>query len=282
MKRSFLAFIALFFVGLLCLIHHATSGFRAEKIHQHVLRDFSYDYSSPHFSKAMLDQPFFYLGKGRQAYVFASQDGRYVIKFLREQKYRPSLWMRAALFFQLLSRTQEKVFADQQRRLFRALESYHLAAEELSSQTELLRIHIGNEPLHKKILLLDALHRKFVIDLDKTSFLFQRKAVGLTQTLISSQENQQRLLVHHFFQTLRQRCEKKIVVRDAQCTLQNTAVIGERVIEIDVGSFYKDEGCSLEIEMSRSAPALRKLLEEKLPHLVAFFDEEYDRAIKGD
>src|SRR5215813_2272463 len=42
---------------------------------------------------AILDQPFYYLAKGAQSYVFASKDGQSVIKFFRIYHLTPPRWL---------------------------------------------------------------------------------------------------------------------------------------------------------------------------------------------
>jgi hypothetical protein len=278
-------FAFLFLLGILCYgIYMATSGFKAEKIHCHGLQAFSIDYRASGFSEKVLDQPFFYLGKGRQAYVFSSLDGEYVIKFLRDQKYRPSLWMRASVFFHHLSSSQKKVLEDQGERLSRALLSYRLASAELSSETELLRMQIGeNGGESKKIQLVDGLSRKFLVDLGKTSYIVQRRGDNLSAVLLQCAHQKEtgkiQKAIHGFFAAVGQRLEKKILVRDAHCTLQNTAVCRDRVIEIDVGSFYIDPECDFVNELRRSAMPLRKFIEKNMPEMLPFFEEEWLRAL---
>ncbi len=283
-KGSLVFLSALVFVCALFTIKYlGTGGFRAEKIHSHCLTSASFDFSSSGFSEKMLDQPFYYLGKGRQAYVFSSQDGKYVIKFLRDQKYRPSLWMRASIFFHALSSSQKKVLREQSERLERALLSYQLASLKLSSETEILRTHIGQGPLSKNILLVDGFSRKFAIDLGTTSFLLQRKGENLGRFLLRChQKNDVKLLqsaICGFFETIKRRVGENILVRDAHCTLQNTALCRGRVIEIDVGSFYEDAQCDRAYEIKRSAGPLREFIEKNIPEVLSFFDEEWKRAL---
>src|SRR3569832_1589228 len=42
--------------------------------------------------KTLLNQPYTYLNKGVQSFVFASEDGRYVIKFFRHDHLSPPFW----------------------------------------------------------------------------------------------------------------------------------------------------------------------------------------------
>jgi hypothetical protein len=44
------------------------------------------------FLEEALNQPYTYLAKGCQAYVFQSQDGKYVVKFFKYQRFRLKPW----------------------------------------------------------------------------------------------------------------------------------------------------------------------------------------------
>jgi hypothetical protein len=286
MKRFFIFLALLMFAGAFFAKYFLTGGFGVEKVRSHCLTGRSLDFSSPDYSEKILDQPFYYLGKGRQAYVFGSLDGNYVIKFLRDRKYRPSLRMRASLFFCSLSFSQQKAISDQKQRFVRACESYQLASKELAKETELLRVRLGGgEREEKKILLMDRLSRKFFVDLGKTSFLVQRRAARIDQVLLNCARNKDELfakkVIQGFFATLEKRCRQEIFVRDAQCTLQNMGVCKERVMEVDVGSYYRDTSFDFEKEMKRSVLPLREFLLQHFPTMIAFFDEEWERSL-GD
>ncbi len=286
-KKGFGLLLALFFfLGVLCYGKYlGTGGFTTEKIHSHSFSSISFDFSAPEYRENMLDQPFYYLSKGRQAYVFGSQDGRYVIKFLRDQKYRPSLWVRASLFFHLLTQGQKRACAEQKERYARAVASYQIACQRLSEETQLIRVHLGSMHPPKKLFVLDRFSRRMSIDLGKTSYLLQRRGESLASFLLSVYRNHEeevlKWAVRSFFKTVAARLEKKILVRDAHCTLQNMAVCEEGIIEIDVGSFYFDPDCNFKQEMNRSADPLREFVQKEMPEFFFFFEEESRRVRSG-
>src|ERR1700722_14345392 len=83
--------------GLTRLYYAVTGGFTIGNI----TSDLSYDQQwSTHALSTIeqqevdraLDQQYAYLGKGCQAYVFKSDDGEYVLKFFKYQRFRPQSW----------------------------------------------------------------------------------------------------------------------------------------------------------------------------------------------
>jgi len=73
-----LFFFALHFIENWC--DHATDGFTIASLSS----EHSLDYptlGSEEAARAILNQPFHYLGSGGQSFVFTSADGKYVLKF---------------------------------------------------------------------------------------------------------------------------------------------------------------------------------------------------------
>ena len=54
--------------------------------------------------KKIFSQKFRYLGKGCQSYVFASDDGAYVLKFVKYQRFRPQVWLDYFEFIPVVNR----------------------------------------------------------------------------------------------------------------------------------------------------------------------------------
>src|SRR5579872_1148087 len=76
-----------------------------------------------------LSQPFHYLGKGRQSFVFASEDGKWVLKFFN-QKYFQDPWY-VKFEWPFFSKQREHELSKRARRREFYLNSYRIAAREL-------------------------------------------------------------------------------------------------------------------------------------------------------
>lgn len=108
----------------------------------------------------ILNQRFSYLGVGAQTFAFASQDGKYVIKFFKD----PSI-----------ASTEKR--QKRMDKLIIALDSYYMAYKELPEDTGLLFIHLTpTSHLQKTVMVSDRSGKAHLIDLDKAPFIIQEKA----------------------------------------------------------------------------------------------------------
>src|SRR5579872_1944076 len=115
--------------------HYQTAGFALEKISSILTPRPEWEITplSPQKIdeiRKLLAQPFTYLNKGAQAYVFESQDKRYVLKFFRHSHMRPPFWLDLLpplpLFQEIVSKKRERAAG----KLSRDFGSYKIAYEE--------------------------------------------------------------------------------------------------------------------------------------------------------
>ncbi len=110
---------------------------------------------------AIIDQPFRYLTKGKQSFVFISQDGRWVLKCMRLPRY--------ARHFSKKGRSSSLVF------LAKTFESAKWAQMELSDETQVVYAHLQpTSHLKKQVILIDHFEREHDLQLDELPFVLQR------------------------------------------------------------------------------------------------------------
>lgn len=135
----------------------------------------------------LLDQKFTYLGKGHQAFAFASEDGKYVIKLFKPhyphiETSKTSLNFTYIPFAKWIYRTWEQ--KKYQERIKEDLTSYVNALHSFKEESCLEYIHLAKTShLHTKIKLFDKIKVLRELDADSTCFLIQRKVDPLEQTL---------------------------------------------------------------------------------------------------
>src|ERR1700724_132490 len=90
------AFLVLF--GLARLYYRLTDDFRLSNMTYSL--PFKAPWESPSLTPEqhrelaqILNQKFFYIGKGAQCYAFASDDQQYVLKFFKFKHLKPSFWV---------------------------------------------------------------------------------------------------------------------------------------------------------------------------------------------
>ncbi|MDE3055997.1 MAG: hypothetical protein KGI80_04840 [Verrucomicrobiota bacterium] len=207
-----------------------THGFKLEKLYIPIAFSEKWEREpllSKETLKAIFSQPFSFLGKGAQSYVFESKDGDYVLKLFRFDSRRRRFWNRHEEGW------QEKTALS----LFRsALLGWDHAREE----TALLFLHLnltsGELP---GVTLKTPLGGTVELSLDNYRFALQRKAVSLKKALEDSLCNgtlEEKM--EAFSQLLEERTRKGIGNSDPSLW-RNFGFIGEKAVEIDFGNYIE-------------------------------------------
>ncbi len=199
---------------------------------------------------ALLEQKFFYYGKGSEAYVFESEDKKFVLKFFK-QKANPFAERRGS----------EK--------------SYRLAAAELVEETGLVATHLDRtDSLHNSLCLVDKLNIAHLLDPNAFQFVVQKKAEPVLHTLEKlickgdvegTKEKMTQIL--HLFSTYR---SKGICEKDGNIS-RNFGFYEGEAIQIDLGGFQKASAPS----RLKAGEFLRWL--EPHPELTAHFKQECEK-----
>lgn len=188
--------------------------------------------------KSILDQKFKFLAVGSQSYAFASEDGKYVVKFfiMKHQIPRLSdLWH------------PEKVEYRRQN-LFSIFRAHKLAYSELKADTGLIYIHLNKtDHLKTQLKVIDRLGRTHHIDLDKTEFVVQEKAelifTHLKKLLVRGDKEKAQKCIQAVLDVVKRRMDKKISDHD-KAVKHNYGFIGDRAIHLDIGRIeqvYKEK-----------------------------------------
>jgi hypothetical protein len=226
--------------------------------------------------KKIFDQPYSYLGKGAQSFVFASQDGQYVIKFFRHDH------LSAPLFYpQLPFEWAQRRVAKKAKRLAYDFNSYKLAYDHLRKETGLLFLHLNKTTYFNQSLdLVDKIGIHHPIPLDKTTFLVQKRAAGLYSALDQMiQENRlddAKKTLSSLLRLLSFRSQKGLHDKDPNLGT-NFGVIGTDSIQIDVGRFRKKPRKLQQSDIARITHHLHETLKNKSPELGKYFTTEIEK-----
>lgn len=192
---------------------------------------------------AYLNQPYYYLGRGRQCYAFSSADNQLVIKIPRFDRYRLPLYLKAFNFSFLDSR-KSSINKDHSKRLEFLLESFAIAEDNFSECTGVLYSHLAQtEFLPKEFVLYDALKRPFKIDLNHTVFAIQEKHPLLIplflKELKEGNREKAKEMLSALLDLLETRAQRGLFNKDARF-LKNYSWNNGKSVQIDIGSFYRD------------------------------------------
>jgi len=260
------------FSSLNYLCKKATHGFNCQKISHPLVSTVS---PLPLDLEAIQNQKLLYLGKGAQAFVFVSEDRKYVVKFLRFDHLLAKPFIRAMSFLPL-PYIRERL--DKSKREIQELcESFELAHGPLSSFTQTLHVHFDSliKPLH----LIDRLG--IAHELTNAPFVVQPYAHPFYEKLNTFSEEEVKATIHQLALFLKTRFEQGIYDDDPNLET-NFGFIDSTLVEFDIGRFEKtDRYFELKARMEDAqslAKPLKIWLAQHMPHLQAYLENRLTQA----
>jgi hypothetical protein len=271
--------------------HSRTDGFALYKIRSSLpyCAEWATDDPSPQ-EQALLDevfnQPFYYLAKGAQSYVFRSQDNQYVIKFFRLYHLQPPSWLNLLSLPYPLEQYKVLKKIRKNEELAKDFLSYKIAHQEMKEETGLIYLHLNKtKALNKQLKIIDKIGVAHHVDLDQMEFLVQKKASlvypAIAELAKSQGEESAKEAIHSLIALLKMRCEKGICDKDPDLNT-NFGFLGTKAIQIDFGRFRKEESIKdpqlYRDELIRITDHFHQWLDREHPNLSAHLEEEIDKA----
>ena len=222
-----------------------------------------------------LDQPYFYLAKGAQSFVFVSEDGESVIKFFRLNHLLPPFWVSQLQFPPFLQAFQLRKWLQKREELRKDFQSYVIAYDQLRDETGLLYLHLNKtKHLDKELILYDKLNIAHRICLDDMEFLVQKRAqlvYPAIDALVQKGEiSKAKEAISALVRLLAVRCERGIFDKDPDLNT-NFGFIGQKPLQIDIGRFRPREEKGTEEnyrdEIIRTTDHFRQWLDQSCPPL---------------
>ncbi len=183
--------------------------------------------------QSILSQPFHYLSKGRQCFVFESADGKYVLKFFN-QKYLRMPWY--AFFNEKKERSKRAL-----RRSFYE-HSYEIAYRELGE--EILYLHLGPSASIPALTLSDKSKRTHTIDVTQIPFILQKRGTPFYEGLkaVYQKEGASGLQreIDAYLAAISLRISKNIA--DADTDVENNwGYVDGQIFHLDPGRLYYED-----------------------------------------
>lgn len=276
------------------LYYRITDGFTVGNISSNYAYDSRWDISalSEEDSKvidSILSKPFTYLGKGCQSYVFLSQDGNYILKFFKYQRFRPQAWLDYLTFFPGIEEYRQNKIDKKQRKLEGIFNSWKIAYEDLRPETQLVYIHLNkSKNLNQTLTIYDKMGFEHRLEADNLEFLLQRKAKMLchyiNELMANGNVSEAQGLLSRIIHLILSEYQRGLADND-HALMQNTGVYKGNPIHIDVGQFVKREDIRdskiFRQELFNKTYKFRLWLKKNHPDLLKNFESEL-RAIIGD
>lgn len=271
---------------LVCFIiigwRYLTHGFRAYKILGSMpFEDFKIttNIADEKLALTILDQKFSYMNKGAQAFVFQSDDNRYVIKFLALNKYKEPFRRQVLSFFSIFKEHRNERIFNRERNFKASLNSYKLVYENLKKETGVIYVHLKeNEKFKNKITIIDKLGFSYKIDPNQTLFIIQKKAEKIKPYLLQYAKkndfDELKKIISVYFAMTKNVIKKNIINRDS--SIKNSGISEDGFIEVDIGRFQKitDTKENYTKYLQKYTRLYRKFLKSYIPEIVEYFDEK--------
>jgi hypothetical protein len=274
------------------LYYRLTGGFTEGNITYALPHDPLWDVTPPSPQQLaqlqeILAQPFDYLGKGCQSYVFSSRDDQYVIKFFKYQRFRPQAWLELLSFIPSVESHLRHKRAAKKVKLDAAFASWKLAYEELQPETGIVYVQLNKNALFPSNLeVYDKLGMRHSLPLSQLEFMVQKKASMLCHVLKEYRNADQlaeaKRVIDRLLAMLLSEYQRGYADND-HALMQNTGVYHGQPLHIDVGQFVKnssvEEPAVYRQELFNKMWKFRRWLRSHYPELADYTDSQLARLI---
>lgn len=203
----------------------------------------------------ILSQPYRYLAKGAQSYVFLSEDGQYVLKFFRIYHLQPPFWVTHLRWPWFLQSYKMSKILKKMEELHKDFASYKIAYDQLREETGVIYLHLNKtNTLKQSLTFYDKIGIEHHVDLDQMEFLVQKRAELVYPALAKMVETEgiesAKDALSQLISLLCLRCEKGIHDKDPDLNT-NFGFIGHTPLQIDVGRFRIEDAKADEQKIDR-------------------------------
>jgi len=225
-----------------------------------------------------LSQKFYYLGTGRQAFAFVSEDGQYVIKFFR----RIPIPFSSPLSKVFTEKFKESFNQYRFKKITGDLKSCKIAYDKLKEESALTWIHLNKTPVSPtQVTLVDLLGIEHQTILSNKEFILQKKAQlfypYLNQKIKEGDLEAAKEAIRSVIQITVSRCKQGI--RDEDPALhRNMGFVDGKAVFIDVARFKWDAKTKEDGYINKKIPKILKKFKtwiaDNHPELLPFLEEE--------
>lgn len=228
------------------VLWHLSDGFILSKISSPLSKASYHEESeAPTHIDDILNQSFHYLDKGSQCYVFASEDGKYVLKFFRFNRYRLPSFQKYLILPPFIAEIQKQRIQLKEEKIRLLRESCRIAYQQLRDDAGLVYLHLNKTThLNQKIRIYDKLKREYTIDADHFCFYVQKRGEHiypyLLRLLKEGRRDEVKTALTDLVQLLNRRIQKNITDHDAVIH-KNSGFLEGKPFFLDVGQFAWEE-----------------------------------------
>lgn len=193
------------------------------------------------FINKILNQPFHFLGQGKQCSAYLSKDGKYVLKFLLSKPLalkRQISELPDVFPLNSLKESRKNLKIQREEAL---LNSFLISSHLISDETGSLFLHLNpTEQIQKETLLIDRKHDGQVVDLNSIKWVLQKKArhvkLVIAELMCEGKIDEAKGRVNQLFDLLFRSAKHGIIdVDPGLIRNNNVGFLPDRAIYIDTG-----------------------------------------------
>lgn len=228
----------------------------------------------------LMHQPFTYLAKGTQSFVFVSADDRFVLKFFKQMHLRLPWYRELVSYIPGLGQVVEKKVQRRCSKQEKIFSGCKLGYEDMQRDTGVFYLHLNpTTDLPNELTLVDKQGLVHVVNPNEFSFYLQLKGTSLFTLFTDYRHNGDlagaQKALDELLSYLVERSERGILDRDPAYA-QNLGFIGGRPGNLDIGNLVKDPLIRNPVEYRRRIHDylmdFRHWLTKNYPELVETYD----------
>jgi hypothetical protein len=206
-----------------------------------------------------------------------SEDKKYVLKFLKQNKLRPKTWLAYLPFSFNPYYRDALVLKKKLESTFRAIK---MAFTDFKQETGLLYVHLNRtHHLNKTITIFDRKGKSHRVNLDKTNFLVQKKAkliyMRISELMSEGNTEKAKEVITSVFSLIDQLGRRGVVDNDP-ILRKNFGLIDDRAVQIDIGRMKIDPiritSLQYKNEVAGITKSFKLWIEKNYPILTDHFD----------
>lgn len=263
LKKTILLFLLIFFsVWTPFLYWNRSDHFKISKL----VVDSSYrsEWDVEAKSSDVLNQGFSYFAQGAQSFVFLSEDGQYVLKFFKQNRWQHPWRMACSKY---ILRKPEKIRLRQG--FFHQLNGASIAYKHAADLTGLVYAHLNpTDHLPITTAFKDPFGLPFHLDINRYRFVIQKKAIPLESAISDAVKAGDRELFQRLVQSFSHLIDSRACrgIRNLDIkVVQNFGFIENQALELDFGHYIYDEISSPNLEKEAFLSKFQEFLLKNYP-----------------
>lgn len=241
--------------------------------------------------KRVLSQKFHYLTRGRECFIFESDDKKYILKFFDSTRYYTKIYMPFVPLPKFLDNRRNRHLNRRETKLNFNLSSAKIAYERLKDDAALLYVNLNKTNLFgDKLFITNKYGKEFILDLNDIFFILQKKCdLFYAKYESANDEAYKKFMLEAFLEMVHRRTIQLVIDDDIGKKRRNWGFIDNKAVTFDIGRWYHDEKLltpqGYRKEMIKATKIFRKYILENEPEKLVFINDrlqhyfnEFDRA----